>query len=307
MKRLQYYSTSRHTCTFCPLLNQWLSLTAPVLYSTSRAPVTVTVTSHSTAHSTNYMRAPVHSTSALPGKFILPEWHIAFNISHMPKPIALSSQDRTWVFSHVWDETTTNMGLGMFKCELPLGAQGKKRKKTPSAYKKANTWLTAPWLLVGRLQPLQIPAMGRVIRTAVVQCKNKTLTYCTMHKNTGTKLSMCNYKCATVIYQRTKNTCCYQQLSEHIAAFAYVACPNKNLISCRKALSSCTFVPPRGPRLDRFWASSRFLLPLRSLVVSRGEPLLELSNEDLELRVSRRTSLRGRNLLSLSSSLPPIL
>ena len=129
MKRLQYYSTSRHSCTFCPLLNQWSSLTATVLYSTSRAPVTVTVTSHCTAHSTNYMRAPVYSTSALPGKFILPEWHIAFNISHMPKPIALPSQDRTWVFSHVWDEKTTNLGLGMFKCELPHGAQGEKRKK----------------------------------------------------------------------------------------------------------------------------------------------------------------------------------
>ena len=145
MKRLQYYSTSRHTCTFCPLLNQWSSLTATVLYSTSRAPVTVTVTSHSTAHSTNYMRAPVHSTSALPGKFILPEWHIAFYISHMPKPIALPSQDRTWVFSHVSDDKTTNMGLGMFKCELPHD------EKALSAYKLANTWLTAPLLLVGRL------------------------------------------------------------------------------------------------------------------------------------------------------------
>ena len=88
MKRLQYYSTSCHT--FCPLLNQWSSLTATVLYSTSRAPVTVTVTSHSTAHSTNYRCAPVHSTSALPGKFLLPEWHIAFTISHMPKPIAVA-------------------------------------------------------------------------------------------------------------------------------------------------------------------------------------------------------------------------
>ena len=118
---------------------------------------------------------------------------------------------------------------------------------------------------------------------------------------------MCNYKCATLIYQRTKETCCCQQLSENIAAFAYVACPNKILISCRKALSSCTFLPPRRPRLDHFWALSRFLLPLRGLAVSPGESLLELSNEDLELRVSRRTSLRGRNLLSPSSSLPPIL
>ena len=118
---------------------------------------------------------------------------------------------------------------------------------------------------------------------------------------------MCNYKCATLIYQRTKNTCCCQQLSEHIAAFAYVACPNKILISCRKALSSCTFLPPRRPRLDRFWALSMFLHPLRGLEASPGESLLKLSNEDLELHVSRRTSLRGHNLRSPSSPLPPIL